>query len=67
MEHFPLPKQNQDFKTKDLETLEWNLQDAKQELSKLLESGGAEFTRVQELEAHIQELQQEIEYRIQNN
>lgn len=67
MEPFPLPKQNQDLKTKDIENLEWNLQDAKQELSKLLSSGGAQLSKVEELEKHIQELQEEINYRIQNN
>lgn len=67
MEQFPQPKQVENLKKKDMETLEWNLADAKQELSKLLESGGAEFSKVQELETHIQELQEEINYRIQNN
>lgn len=67
MEQFPLPKQNQDLKTKDIETLEWNLQDSKQELAKLLSGGGAQLTKVEKLEKHIQDLQEEIDYRIQNN
>ena len=67
MEKFPIPKNIPEFTKYSLEELEWNLKDAQTELAQLLSGGGAELTKVVEIEKNIQDIKKEIDFRSQNN